>query len=79
MSFSSWTEELARFKNALANMKETELLQSGYTDARGQTVTFKKFSDIHSHLDYLQKKADEESQTGGRRSAPFVAGFGGVG
>lgn len=76
--FVSWTAELARFKNALANQKPEALLQSGYTDARGQTVTFKKWKDVMNWLDRLETKAAAEALPGGRRRMTMTMGAGGV-
>lgn len=78
-TFSSWSAEYTRFKNALATMTVSQLVQSGYTDGRGMTVTFKKYSDLINYEKFLKAKADEEANTGGRRKTMFVMGYGGTG
>ena len=74
-TFTSWSDELTRFKNALASMDEERLLQSGYTTVDGQTVTFKKFKDIQAYLDLLTQRANQDSQSGGRRRLFVPMGF----
>lgn len=79
-TFTSWAAELTRFKNALATMTTSQMVQAGYTDGNGQTVTFKRYQDLIEYGDYLERQAGLEanSQTGGRRSTMVPLGYGGL-
>ena len=78
MAFTSWAQELADFKNAIANMTASQLIQRGYTNGNGETVTFRTLEDMDSHLERLQTLATAEANEGGRRRTMFVVGNGGT-
>jgi hypothetical protein len=74
-SFVSWAVELQRFKDAMANQPSDVLLKAGYTNAAGQTVTFKRYEDLHLHLNYLTTQASKEANPGGRRRLFMPIGY----
>lgn len=76
-TFISWTAELQRFKDALANQPPEMLLKAGYTGGNGNTVTFKRYEDIHLHLNFLESKAATESTPSGKRRMLLPIGYGG--
>jgi len=78
MGFTTWAAELTRFKDALANQPSDMMLKAGFTKGDGQTVTFKRYEDIHIHLKYLEQKAAIESNGGGGvRRMLLPIGYGG--
>ena len=74
-AFTTWAAELQRFKDAVASRDSESLLQSGYTNSQGQSVTFSGLDAIQRHIEFLEGKASQESNSGGRRSGFFTCGY----
>lgn len=75
MAFVSWTEELRRFKDALARVPIDQLLMAGHTTKTGETITFRNLKDIENHLHFLEQKASGESAVVSKRVGPVYVGF----
>lgn len=75
MAFSTWAVELQRFKDAINAVPISQLLKAGYSDAKGQLITFRRFADIEAHVEYLERRVLEESRPGGRRSGFISSGY----
>jgi len=74
-TFTTWAAELQRFKNAIASTPQSELLKAGYSDGRGQLITFRRLSDIQNHISFLEEKAAAEANPGGKRTPFFLSGY----
>lgn len=78
MAFTTWAAELTRLKDAIAAQGMDKLLQAGYTNASGQTYTFKRYEDIQSQIKFLEQRVSTESNaSGGRRRFSLQVGYGG--
>jgi len=74
LAFTTWAAEVTRLKNALASQSGETLLQKGYTDPKGKSVTFRSLDEVRYYLKFLEQKASEES-SGGKRSRIASMGY----
>ena len=77
MAFISWSDELSKFKEAFASRGAEAMMKSGWTDGRGQSVTFRRLDDVQNHLSWLEARADQEANASVRGRNIFQAGYGG--
>lgn len=75
MAFTSWTQILSDFKDALAARDIESFFQSSYENSRQMRVTYTKLGNIQDFISFLETKASEE--TSGASAGTIFTAVGG--
>lgn len=61
MAFTTWADELARAKDAVANRKWDQYFMSSVENSREMRTTYTQLGNVMQFIQWLEVKASEES------------------
>jgi hypothetical protein len=61
MAFSTWTQILSDWKDAVAGRRIETFFERGYENKNQMRVTYNKIQDIQAFTEWLEMKASEET------------------
>jgi len=77
MAFTSWADELARFKDAIADRNTDAYFISSTENSREMRTMYTKLGNITTYLAWLEMKASNETNTINGSTAPIFLAVGG--
>jgi len=72
--FVSWTAELARWKDAVANRNVESFFVASTENRNQMRTTYRRLDDIQSFTEWLEMKAAAEVAGGNPGEIPFAIG-----